>query len=99
MKIALKNRWIAALRSGDYKQNKGSLRREHNGKVSHCCLGVLCEISPKMLSLKISNNHYLQTKALEFSGISDAEQRKLAEMNDGKGYGFKRIATYIEKHL
>ena len=34
-------KWVAALRSGKYKQGKGKLR--HEGR--YCCLGVACDIS------------------------------------------------------
>ena len=37
----LKDKWIAALRSGKYKQGKGALQRNE----SFCCLGVLCEVA------------------------------------------------------
>jgi hypothetical protein len=43
MNRELKSRWVAALRSGDYKQARERLRR--NG--SHCCLGVLCDLFAK----------------------------------------------------
>lgn len=33
--------WVAALRSGKYKQGVGGLRRDDR----FCCLGVLCEIA------------------------------------------------------
>lgn len=39
----VKVKWIAALRSGDYKQTHGALRDE-NG---YCCLGVLCDVAAK----------------------------------------------------
>lgn len=43
-KVAMK--WIKALRSGKYKQTSEVLRQtDENGKVGHCCLGVLAEIS------------------------------------------------------
>ena len=35
-----KQLWIAALRSDDYKQTTGSLRRGNH----FCCLGVLCDL-------------------------------------------------------
>ena len=46
MKTYWKRKWIAALRSGKYKQGKSFLKsRAKGGKVySHCCLGVLCEV-------------------------------------------------------
>ena len=35
--------WVAALRSGEYKQGKDVLADTHRTK--HCCLGVLCEVA------------------------------------------------------
>lgn len=38
--------WIAALRSGEYRQGKYALAaREPDGTTRYCCLGVACEIS------------------------------------------------------
>lgn len=36
--------WVAALRSGEYKQGKGFLNINDN---EFCCLGVLCELAVK----------------------------------------------------
>lgn len=46
MNPEIKARWLAALRSGDYKQGTCVLkqRRPHQ-KTEFCCLGVLCEIA------------------------------------------------------
>lgn len=44
----IKAQWVAALRSGNYKQGRGRLRREwqgHPGEYQYCCLGVLCELA------------------------------------------------------
>ena len=50
--VAMK--WVAALRSGEYQQTYGRLRREeefmaavpeNNEPRGHCCLGVLCELA------------------------------------------------------
>ncbi len=38
---AVKAKWVAALRSGDYQQTTGQLRDDDN---AFCCLGVLCNI-------------------------------------------------------
>jgi len=39
-------RWVAALRSGEYRQGREHLRYEdEDGVVRHCCLGVLCELA------------------------------------------------------
>ena len=43
----VKQRWVEALRSGEYEQGQGKLGRhwEGNEKAQYCCLGVLCEIA------------------------------------------------------
>lgn len=40
MNPEVKTKWVAALRSGEYKQGPNALR--HDGKF--CCLGVLCDL-------------------------------------------------------
>ena len=41
-----KQKWIDALRSGEYKQGYKYLRQtEEDGSISYCCLGVLCDIA------------------------------------------------------
>lgn len=41
MNPEIKQEWIEALRSGDYKQTQEALK-DQNG---YCCLGVLCDIA------------------------------------------------------
>jgi hypothetical protein len=43
MNQEVKTKWVAALRSGEFEQNKGALTNADRTK--HCCLGVLCEIA------------------------------------------------------
>ena len=46
MKQEIKQQWITALRSGNYPQGRGYLRRiDDDGKEGYCCLGVLCELA------------------------------------------------------
>jgi len=41
----LRKRWLAALRSGKYKQGHGALHTDTAGKQHrYCCLGVACEV-------------------------------------------------------
>lgn len=40
MDTRIKNKWLHALRSGEYKQDVGALNTGHG----FCCLGVLCDI-------------------------------------------------------
>lgn len=45
MKKMIAKLWIAALRSGKYKQTNGALHRiDYEGNSSFCCLGVLCDL-------------------------------------------------------
>lgn len=37
-------KWVAALRSDDYKQGENYLKQETEGETTHCCLGVACEL-------------------------------------------------------
>ena len=43
MKEAIKDKWVSALLSGEYKQAKNTL---NNGE-GFCCLGVLCDLAAK----------------------------------------------------
>jgi hypothetical protein len=40
MKADIKQKWVAALRSGQYEQTEGVLRNNYG----FCCLGVLCDL-------------------------------------------------------
>lgn len=41
MKASIRTKWLAALRSGEYKQNTDGALRKHD---CYCCLGVLCDV-------------------------------------------------------
>jgi hypothetical protein len=101
MDTKLKKKWVAALRSGKFKQ--GSLALLAQG--SYCCLGVLCRVSGmtpqaiKNLECEEGDTNGLLPKSLrkEF-GITDRQQRALALMNDD-GCSFDAIADRIEKKM
>ena len=42
MKPDIADRWVAALRSGEYEQGRSVLRSTDN---TYCCLGVLCDLA------------------------------------------------------
>jgi hypothetical protein len=44
MKPEIKQQWVDALRSGEYKQGYGMLHPDSN---TFCCLGVLCDLHRK----------------------------------------------------
>lgn len=48
MKKRVLTKWLKALRSGKYKQGRGTLCQiDKNGNESFCCLGVLCDLYNK----------------------------------------------------
>jgi hypothetical protein len=91
LKKSAKKKWVAALRSGEYKQGIGYLKRNDR----YCCLGVAREV----LGLRKSRTHeYLSKQSLQRIGLSSFEEDKLSDKNDC-GQSFARIADYIDKYL
>lgn len=45
MNPEIKQKWLTALRSGDYHQGTGALKKEVGPETQYCCLGVLCDIA------------------------------------------------------
>ena len=86
----LKARWVAALRSGEYKQCQRVL---HDG-VGYCCIGVLETIlggAPEKNAVIIGNGIVEQ-----MGGV--LVKSELVGMND-RGASFKEIAGHIEANL
>lgn len=102
-----KDPWVAALRSGKYKQTTGRLVDMHG----HCCLGVLCDVVPAVAEQFDSLDRRAWTQVLnltpsaaKLAGLSDDNLTTLANMNDGCGSyvgekSFAEIADYIEANL
>ena len=110
MKTDIKDRWILALRSGEYKQGRGFLYR-NDGTM--CCLGVLCDLYVKENNKKWEGNNMFydllgKTKSLpnevqQWADLNDgnptvSSHNSLAELNDD-GASFEVIADIIEKEL
>jgi len=111
MNPQIKQKWVDALRSGEYQQTKGRLHDEDG----FCCLGVLCDLYIKENNVEwelVNNGNYyefqykvadLPFSVVEWSGIPshnlmDISERTFAELND-KGFTFNEIADVIEEHL
>lgn len=98
----LRERWLEALRSGNYKQGRGVLR---NKEDEFCCLGVLCDVAePDKWKLTQMGSWRCSEFCKFFPGeylIDDAEMevefsRDLAKLNDSGLYNFNDIADHIE---
>lgn len=96
MNAELKAKWLAALRSDDYKQAHGQLR----DKTGYCCIGVLCDVIDP--SGWIGDDYAdIETNALPtpyITGVSRQMSLNLAEMNDAP-HSFAEIADYIEQNI
>ena len=53
MNADVKTKWVAALRSGDYRQGRMALHGEDD---TFCCLGVLCEIAVTDIGLGVTKD-------------------------------------------
>lgn len=107
-----KVKWVAALRSGTFRQGTGFLAAKRGDeKFGHCCLGVLCAITPKVKSAgEISrgvrayryggsvSDAFLPKPFAEAVGLDQATQDRLANMNDN-GLSFDEIADWIDENL
>ena len=110
MKKELKERWITALRSGDYSQSQGCLQ----DKYGWCCLGVLCNIvdgtkwsepdedGREEHEYDFGNEGVLEDMPprqwLENHGLPLGLAKELAGMNDD-GIQFVEIAEYIKENV
>lgn len=57
MNPEIKEKWLAALRSGEYEQGQGHLRQQDaDGVNKFCCLGVLCELAVTEGMIPAANN-------------------------------------------
>ncbi len=109
----IKEKWVAALRSGEYKQGKNRLRTHTN---KFCCLGVLCDLHAKETGnpwdeygdkefAYLYKHGDLPRKVSVWAGFprDDANPfagpHRLSTYNDNYGKNFHEIADIIEKNL
>lgn len=110
MKPEIKEKWLAALRSGEYKQGQCALRKKDN---KFCCLGVLADLYAKEMGIewKMEEDCYkildqggtlpiwiADWAEIMSDGYVDRDHLTLASMND-HGHTFSEIADVIEKHF
>ena len=99
-----KKDWVAALRSGTYKQGKNHLQ---DGDA-YCCLGVAAVIAGYNFDPDTDNDLTLLYDAppevcepLNQTMLGDdcSVEGHLICMNDNMGSSFEQIATWIEENL
>lgn len=97
----LKDKWVKALRSGEYRQGKGALCYHLSVEKRYCCLGVLA----KTLDI-LDNENIVNIENGKKSGTYLPEsilpmniQLKLTRFNDEDDLSFLEIAYWIENNL
>lgn len=104
-----KDKWITALRSGNYKQTSGVLY--DSCTTGYCCLGVAAKVMGREdkeldmveLLFELPNSEEFPTELLgnavkTSDGIYKPIVARLVTMNDD-GIPFTKIADYIEENL
>lgn len=82
MKKEVMEKWVAALRSGEYEQTDSTLRCQINPNdlsYSFCCLGVLTDICRKETGksweeLTIESDDMLNNPVIEWAGIKTLDK-------------------------
>lgn len=99
MKHELRDAWVADLRSGKHRQERG------------CCLGRLCEVTGiKPVFIEATHGHTRGAWAYDYqrfglpahlrseAKISGSQEAELQSMND-TGFTFAEIANWIEANI
>lgn len=97
-------KWLAALRSGKYKQSKEVLQSIDG----YCCLGVACKVLIPKSKMTFNGKSGLMSGSMpvtqEFAPdwlvqINGYLPTRLTNLNDIDNYTFSQIADYVEKEL
>lgn len=114
MNKEIKDRWVAALRSGKYLQGRSALLSGNR----YCCLGILCNLhaqetgnewcagDPGGLHSYLEETGVLPSEVAQWAKLQDynptvkqyGERRRLSSVNDS-GTSFSAIADLIESQL
>lgn len=89
---ANRKKWLAALRSGKYKQTRNTLKEETPTGPKYCSLGVAVEVCG-FIGLY---GKALQSRDLYALGLSTEQESHCVAMNDEEHKRFKTIANAIE---
>lgn len=106
MRKEIKDRWVEALRSGEYQQGQKTLKHGE----SFCCLGVLCDLHSKEVGgswadSRVKNHQsylgvlgFLPVEVHSWAGTRRSTSKELVHLNDKLDYTFEQIADWIEEN-
>ena len=101
-----KERWIAALRSGEYPQHRGKLNNhkalDTDKATAFCCIGVLAKVESAERTQEeyraygeVSGLYPQQVYSPIYKATTSVSGR-LVQMNDHENKSFSEIADYLE---
>lgn len=101
MKKELRDRWCAALRSGEYRQGRDALQPEDD---RFCCIGVLASIVAPELWDHEEGLHdgavgEMSPRVRELTGLSALDEGRAIGWNDKDEHDFATIAELIEHEI
>jgi hypothetical protein len=97
MKQEIKEKWVAALRSGEYKQGTEYLNRNGN----FCCFGVLTDLYIQEKGLEWEDN-WMGGKAMAFLGegeLPPVDVLRWAGMNNIESVELDQFGNRVKYHL
>lgn len=107
MRTELQQRWIEALRSGEFQQVTGVLATDETttyfDQHGFCCLGVAAHlINPKMtgeelIDFNVAEGPSWYPPLLKELGLMDHQETDCVSANDVEGKTFPQIADMIEE--
>ena len=103
--------WVAALRSGEYRQTQGGLISFEGERLAFCCMGVATDLLVPVTALEWGVGDlrrdacYPPPKVHMIFGLGEQKvdgtspvTEVLAALNDGDRKSFSEIADWIVKH-
>lgn len=98
--------WLAALRSGEYRQGKNRLKTVNSRGVFYCCLGVGYQEAQGYCPQKVQFPSYNFLSDLPEEMILgdndiylDLDYSSASSLNDSGKFNFKQIADIISKEV
>lgn len=106
LNMQFKNKWIKALESNKFNKGSKILKfKDNNGLITHCCLGVVCEINNV---IGLYNSTYIINYAdRKLRGISNIPKllhghniitNSLSIINDNSD-NYNKVIKFIKKYL
>lgn len=74
-----KAQWVAALRSGEYKQGTGYLHRKAHGEERFCCLGVASDLAWRAGAVEREMHTHIIHPTFEYEGRDCYPPEKVLE--------------------